>query len=479
MATPTPGDDAINGTPRSDALSGRAGDDTIRGGAGDDSLGGGAGKDRLRGEAGDDHLSGGAGADTLIGGAGDDVLDGGNGKDTAVFSDVSGHYSLTRLEDGTILVQGVTGTALGDGTDRVAGVESLRFADRTVDADSVVPACFAAGTRIATAAGEVAVEVLRVGDLVAMAGGGLAPVQWIGRRTVDIARHRWPDLVRPVRVRAGALADGVPGRDLRLSPEHALAIGGVLVPARLLANGRSILQEQGVRRVTYFHVELPAHAVLFAEGAPAESYLDLGNRCVFEGEAGPVPLHPHFGPAPEGGEAAAWCAPRVESGEALEAIRARLIARAEALFGDATTEEADPHLVVDGRVLRPEDKVDRTLRFALPAGAREVRIASRAACPAAETPAWGGDRRMLGVALSGIRLRGAGGAVLEVLLDDASLRWGFHAAERGGDGRPFRWTDGNAALPDRWLAGFGGEAVTLELTLCGTLRYWAPPAPAA
>jgi hypothetical protein len=327
----------------------------------------------------------------------------------------------------------------------------------------------------------VPVEALREGDLVATADGDLVPAVWIGHRTVDIARHRWPDLVRPVRVRAGALAEGVPARDLLLSPEHALAIDGVLVPAGLLANGRSIVQEHGgPDRVTYYHVELPAHAVLFAEGAPAESYLDAGNRYMFEGGSGaPVPLHPAFAaPGAAAAAAAAWCAARVEGGAALEAIRARLIARAEALATAAATEETDLHLRVDGQVLRAEAKTGGVLRFALPQGARELRIVSRAACPAMEGAAWGGDRRMLGVALSGLRLRGADGTVLEVPLADASLRQGFHAVEDSG-GAAYRWTDGEAVLPGRWLAGFAGTAVTLELTLCGTLRYWAAAAPAA
>jgi collagen type I/II/III/V/XI/XXIV/XXVII alpha len=36
-----------------------------------------------------------------------------------------------------------------------------------------------------------------------------------------------------------------------------------------------------VDAVTYFHVELPRHDVLLAEGLAAESYLDTGNRSVF------------------------------------------------------------------------------------------------------------------------------------------------------------------------------------------------------
>ena len=39
--------------------------------------------------------------------------------------------------------------------------------------------------------------------------------------------------------------------------------------------------------MTYFHVELPAHDVIFAEGLPAESYLDTGYRGAFA-DGGPL-----------------------------------------------------------------------------------------------------------------------------------------------------------------------------------------------
>ncbi len=56
----------------------------------------------------------------------------------------------------------------------------------------------------------------------------------------------------------------------------------MLIPARLLVNGASIVQETGFDTVTYFHVELAEHAILLAEALEAESYLDTGNRAMFE-----------------------------------------------------------------------------------------------------------------------------------------------------------------------------------------------------
>jgi hypothetical protein len=142
------------------------------------------------------------------------------------------------------------------------------------------PACFAEGTRLQTPSGWIAVEDLREGDIVSTAGGGAAPVVWIGRRAIDCAAHPAPHAVQPIRIAAGAFGQGRPCRDLFLSPEHAVFVDGVLVPARLLANGASI-KPVAMREVVYFHVELPAHGILLAEDLAVESFLDTGGRAGF------------------------------------------------------------------------------------------------------------------------------------------------------------------------------------------------------
>jgi len=140
--------------------------------------------------------------------------------------------------------------------------------------------CFAQGTRIDTPRGPVAVEHLRVGDTVLTARGEQRTVEWLGRRRVECRHHPRPWDVRPVRIAAGAFGAGLPRRALRLSPDHAVYVGDGLIPVRYLVNGASVVQED-VDEVAYWHVELRRHDVLLAEGLPAESYLDTGNRHAF------------------------------------------------------------------------------------------------------------------------------------------------------------------------------------------------------
>jgi hypothetical protein len=210
--------------------------------------------------------------------------------------------------------------------------------------------CYLEGTGILTLDGEVPVEALRSGDLVVVQRGPVRrtePVVWVGRRRIDLAAHPRPARVEPVLIRAGALGENTPHRDLRVSPEHGLAVDGRLVPAGLLVNGASIVREPWWRVVTWYHVELPEHGLLLAEGAAAESYFDAGNRQAFDNGGLLAVLFPDFAPAgPEARRlyAEAACLPVVGGADdpALAAIRARLAARATDAGYGSTTDAAAP-----------------------------------------------------------------------------------------------------------------------------------------
>jgi plastocyanin len=215
---------------------------------------------------------------------------------------------------------------------------------------SITP-CFALGTRILTDRGEVAVEALVVGDLAVTAAGALRPIRWLGRRKVDLARHMRPTRVNPVRIEAGALAPNVPTRDLVVSPEHALWLDEAFVCAGDLINGATIRQEAW-REVEYFHVELESHDILLAEGAPAESYLDCGNRDTFENGDGALTLHPQGRPSVD--------ARRFASPAELCETRARLCERAAALGRSAAL--AAYRAYENARAQAPRENVVRNPR---------------------------------------------------------------------------------------------------------------------
>jgi len=184
--------------------------------------------------------------------------------------------------------------------------------------------CFAVGTRIRTCAGEMAVEALRIGDrLPTLFGDEGREIVWIGHRRVDCRCHPDPRKVWPVRIAAHAFGPGLPCRDLLLSPDHAVLVGDVLIPVKYLINRRTI-EQLPADEITYYHVELARHDVLWAEGLPAESYLDTGTRLHFANGGGPTALHPDFAGLWE----AYGCAPLIATGPALAAARALVDARA-------------------------------------------------------------------------------------------------------------------------------------------------------
>ena len=132
--------------------------------------------------------------------------------------------------------------------------------------------CFLPGTRILTDRGDVNVEDLAIGDLVKTANG-FQPIKWIGKQSVDPNRVKSALRSHPICVKAGALGDNLPQRDLYLSPDHALLVDGLLINAGALVNGTSIIKTDPTTPFTYYHVELDVHALMVVEGTYAESYL--------------------------------------------------------------------------------------------------------------------------------------------------------------------------------------------------------------
>jgi hypothetical protein len=296
--------------------------------------------------------------------------------------------------------------------------------------------CFRRGTLIRTAAGDIPVESLREGDLVILANGTEVPIIWLGHRKVNCARHRNPAAIWPILVREGAFAEGVPARDLYVSPGHAFFINGVLMQAEKLVNGATILQVE-TETVEYWHVELENHAIILAENLPAESYLDQGNRTGFANGGAFVEAHPDFQPK----HWAETCAPLVFEGPAMEAAKTSLLARAVEL-GHEKTNDADLHVMADGKRIDPIELGESRQAFLLPAGAQTISLNSRSFIPAHVNPK-SGDKRALGIRARRLQLDG-----VDIAMDDeAAFATGWHKHE-SRDGKPgARWTAGPTPMP--------------------------------
>lgn len=180
--------------------------------------------------------------------------------------------------------------------------------------------CFAAGTRILTARGEIAVQDLFIGEALITLAAADRPIIWIGKRTIDLRRHSHPASVQPICIAAHALAENVPDRDLWVSPDHAIYLDGYLVPAKELLNNCNVYQANRAS-ITYYHIELEQHAIIFAENAAVETYLETGNRAGFDNDGQTTVLHPDFGNILRRQQS---CAALLETGNVLEEIRARI-----------------------------------------------------------------------------------------------------------------------------------------------------------
>jgi len=356
----------------------------------------------------------------------------------------------------TLLADGLTFTTALPSSETLAIVSFAGGAEIIAAANNDVPPCFARGTRILTPAGYAPVETLRPGDLVVTVSGKPAPVRWVGWRSIDLADHRRPEAVRPIRIKAGAISDHVPARDVRLSPDHALLLGGQLVPVKYLVNNATILRERDCLAVTYFHLELDRHDVILAENLGAETYLDTGNRNIFDRGSGAPWRSPVFGRGKQWNKDS--YAPLCTNGPIFRAIR-------QSLFDRLSAQGYRHRIVPDVNLFIGTRKIPRSFGmawlpcFRLPAHAGEITIRSATFVPAemALGPDDDEDWRELGIGIRRIRLDTRTHAPATLATS------GFHPRATGDT---IDWTNGNATIT------IPPETRTLALNILALPKAW-------
>ncbi|MBY8975163.1 Hint domain-containing protein [Rhodobacteraceae bacterium NNCM2] len=143
--------------------------------------------------------------------------------------------------------------------------------------------CFTAGSLILTPQGRRPVEDLRPGDLVTVASGPPQMVRWVGRRKMTRAELLRRPHLAPICIRAGAFGNGIPARDVRVSPQHRIALGSwrsdvmfgapmLLAPAHALVDGETVVREEIREGVDYVHILFDSHQLVDVEQLWSESF---------------------------------------------------------------------------------------------------------------------------------------------------------------------------------------------------------------
>ena len=266
--------DTIYGDSGNDQLHGGIDDDKLYGGEGNDTEYGDEGNDTLYSDAGNDSLFGGDDRDLFIGGNAGDAVDGNEGGNDVDTLDLTGTgpfhivYDPLNHENGTVNFL--------DPTDHhITG--SMTFKN----IENVIP-CFTPGTLIATPRGEVPVENLRMGDRIITRDNGMQEIRWVGRRDMS-----WTDLaaaphLKPILIRQGSLGNGLPERDMMVSPNHRVLVANdrtalyfdeheVLVAAKHLVAGKGV-HSVDAAGASYIHFMFDRHEVVLSNGAWTESF---------------------------------------------------------------------------------------------------------------------------------------------------------------------------------------------------------------
>jgi hypothetical protein len=327
---------------------------------------------------------------------------------------------------------------IDSGTNETFSVYSASYVSGgTISGSLIDPGCFLPGTLITTSAGDIAVENLQIDDLILTLSGGIVPVKWVGIQQYE---GRFLTLERStVCFKEGSLGLNtqgwrIPSKDLYVTADHAMVLGNSLASAARLVNGITITQEATKELVRVYHVDLGKHHAILANGAWTESYREVKNRNRFHNSK----QYSEFYPEATFDATQEPCLPAVSDQNLLVIIGELLACVPE----HQKTTHPDVHLYVDGDILYPTEQTKGSYTFALPAGAKNIRLLSHSSSPLATGQST--DARQLGYCIN---------ELVYSTLDNSShhhiaphsplLEQGFYKAEV----QKRRWTKGNAVLP--------------------------------
>jgi Hint domain len=350
----------------------------------------------------------------------------------------------------TYNVTPASGVSLTDGTyNSVNSAEDNPLSITYANGNTYVGVCFLADSMIRTASGDVAVQDIRVGDEVMARINGeeqVRTVVWAGRKHATVRPGLPEDEAGyPVRILKDAIAEGVPYKDMLITPEHCLFLDGAFIPARMLVNNRSVFHDRSITEYDYYHIETETHSVIMADGVLTESYLDTGNRGTFLQEGSVVSIGAR--------KTRSWAndaaAPLTVARDIVEPIFRRIAARAEdacvesAVASPVLTGDAGLHLVTgQGRTLRRARDANGHAIFMIPPDVDTVSIVSRTSRPSDTIGPFLDDRRHLGVLIGTITLFDSA----DTRRIDAHLTAPRHTGWDVRESAPCRWTNGDAVL---------------------------------
>lgn len=348
------------------------------------------------------------------------------------------------------------------------------FTSTTLPAGETVAAiCYLPGTALMTPGGERLIETLKPGDRVITLRNGVEQSEtiiWTGKARHNVGSDRLDDdrAGYPICFRKDALGEGKPNQDLYVTAEHCLYLAGCFVLARMLVNDMTIFYDRTITDYEYHHIELERHAIILANGVESESYLDTGNRMIFEQSALTGSTIHHL---PQN---CSWqhdaCAPLNVTTDFVRELWERFspIALENLYAEEEFTSEPDLHLVSQsGGRLDPFRQTGNTYLFRLDGPLATYKITSRRARPCDETGPFLDDRRYFGVLICDMTLWASDRTLSLDLKETSHICSGWHR----GDQNEGCWTTGSASVCLSPGMEEGDGPRVLSVTITRTRRY--------